>query len=179
MRNTSVFCLGCADPSPGRGSGLAQLACTARHGMDPPHASSSSSSSLLCLLPHGAMSIHRVNRHKFPVLQEEFLVDSNYSFVKELGQGSLVVVCMHWPRSQKLTLFVRERTGAYGVVCAAKSQTTGDSIAIKKVRICLSQQWSYRLSRKERLAAPCDSNIHRANTQLIGSIIALPDHLHC
>lgn len=25
-------------------------------------------------------------------------------------------------------------TGAYGVVCAAKSQTTGDSIAIKKVQ---------------------------------------------
>ncbi|KAK4047134.1 mitogen activated protein kinase 2 [Microbotryomycetes sp. JL201] len=55
------------------------------------------------------MAVHRVDRHRFPVLNEEFLVDSTYEFVKELGQG------------------------AYGVVCSAKSKTTGDSIAIKKV----------------------------------------------
>ncbi|KAM0791562.1 hypothetical protein ACM66B_006009 [Microbotryomycetes sp. NB124-2] len=55
------------------------------------------------------MAVHRVDRHRFPVLNEEFLVDSSYEFVKELGQG------------------------AYGVVCSAKSKVTGDSIAIKKV----------------------------------------------
>ncbi|GAA5861563.1 hypothetical protein JCM5353_002075 [Sporobolomyces roseus] len=53
--------------------------------------------------------IHSVPRVAFPVLSEPFLVDSNYEFVKELGQG------------------------AYGVVCSAKNKITGDSIAIKKV----------------------------------------------
>ncbi|GAA5962348.1 hypothetical protein JCM3765_002950 [Sporobolomyces pararoseus] len=53
--------------------------------------------------------IHSVPRVAFPVLSEPFLVDSNYEFVKELGQG------------------------AYGVVCSAKNKLTGDSIAIKKV----------------------------------------------
>ncbi|GAA5893978.1 uncharacterized protein JCM6883_003688 [Sporobolomyces salmoneus] len=53
--------------------------------------------------------IHAVPRVAFPVLSEPFLVDSNYEFVKELGQG------------------------AYGVVCSAKNKLTGDSIAIKKV----------------------------------------------
>jgi len=31
--------------------------------------------------------IHSVPRVAFPVLSEPFLVDSNYEFVKELGQG--------------------------------------------------------------------------------------------
>ncbi|KDE09325.1 CMGC/MAPK protein kinase [Microbotryum lychnidis-dioicae p1A1 Lamole] len=56
-----------------------------------------------------ASSVHRVQRHAFPVLSESFLVDSTYEFVKELGQG------------------------AYGVVCSAKSTVTGESVAIKKV----------------------------------------------
>ncbi|ORY84142.1 kinase-like domain-containing protein [Leucosporidium creatinivorum] len=57
------------------------------------------------------MAVHRVERHAFPVLAngEEFVVDHTYSFVKELCQG------------------------AYGVVCSAKSTTTGESVAIKKV----------------------------------------------
>ncbi|KAK4700414.1 hypothetical protein P7C70_g5833, partial [Phenoliferia sp. Uapishka_3] len=55
-------------------------------------------------------SIHTLDRSTFPVLSEPFLVDSNYEFVKELGQG------------------------AYGVVCSAKNKVTGDSVAIKKVR---------------------------------------------
>ncbi|GAA6060482.1 hypothetical protein JCM10212_007113 [Sporobolomyces blumeae] len=60
--------------------------------------------------PVAAMpDIHSTPRVAFPVLSEPFLVDSNYEFVKELGQG------------------------AYGVVCSAKSKITGDSIAIKKV----------------------------------------------
>ncbi|GAA5925261.1 mitogen-activated serine/threonine-protein kinase SLT2 [Sporobolomyces koalae] len=63
--------------------------------------------------PYGQQSqqpdIHSVPRVAFPVLTEPFLVDSNYEFVKELGQG------------------------AYGVVCSAKNKLTGDSIAIKKV----------------------------------------------
>ncbi|KAL8279460.1 hypothetical protein RQP46_008022 [Phenoliferia psychrophenolica] len=54
-------------------------------------------------------SIHTLDRSTFPVLSEPFLVDSNYEFVKELGQG------------------------AYGVVCSAKNKLTGDSVAIKKV----------------------------------------------
>lgn len=31
--------------------------------------------------------IHNIARHQFPVLAEPFLVDHNYDFVKELGQG--------------------------------------------------------------------------------------------
>ncbi|GAA5862967.1 hypothetical protein JCM8547_003635 [Rhodosporidiobolus lusitaniae] len=53
--------------------------------------------------------IHHIPRHAFPVLTEPFLVDQNYEFVKELGQG------------------------AYGVVCSAKNRHTGDNVAIKKV----------------------------------------------
>ncbi|GAA6055335.1 hypothetical protein JCM3770_005292 [Rhodotorula araucariae] len=53
--------------------------------------------------------IHHIPRHAFPVLAEPFLVDENYDFVKELGQG------------------------AYGVVCSARNKLTGDTVAIKKV----------------------------------------------
>ncbi|GJN90918.1 hypothetical protein Rhopal_003932-T1 [Rhodotorula paludigena] len=53
--------------------------------------------------------VHHVARHAFPVLSEPFLVDENYEFVKELGQG------------------------AYGVVCSARNRITGDNVAIKKV----------------------------------------------
>ena len=59
-------------------------------------------------------SIHSLARHAFPVLNESFLVDSTFEYVKELGQG------------------------AYGVVCAAKSKVTGESVAIKKVILLLS-----------------------------------------
>ncbi|CAG8703083.1 8157_t:CDS:10, partial [Ambispora leptoticha] len=47
--------------------------------------------------------------HAFPVLNQQFLVDSKYEFIRELGQG------------------------AYGVVCAAKNTETGEQVAIKKV----------------------------------------------
>lgn len=33
------------------------------------------------------MSIHSLPRHAFPVLNESFLVDATYDYVKELGQG--------------------------------------------------------------------------------------------
>lgn len=33
--------------------------------------------------------IHNIARTTFPVLAEPFLVDHNYEFVKELGQGAL------------------------------------------------------------------------------------------
>ncbi|GAA5999740.1 hypothetical protein JCM10207_005886 [Rhodosporidiobolus poonsookiae] len=54
-------------------------------------------------------NIHAIPRHAFPVLTEPFLVDQNYEYVKELGQG------------------------AYGVVCSARNRITGDNVAIKKV----------------------------------------------
>ncbi|CAG8519951.1 11503_t:CDS:10 [Acaulospora morrowiae] len=47
--------------------------------------------------------------HSFPVLNQQFIVDSKYEFIRELGQG------------------------AYGVVCAAKNTETGEHVAIKKV----------------------------------------------
>ncbi|CAG8534319.1 2894_t:CDS:10 [Acaulospora morrowiae] len=48
-------------------------------------------------------------RHSFPVLNQQFLVDEKYQFIRELGQG------------------------AYGVVCAARNTQTGEGVAIKKV----------------------------------------------
>jgi hypothetical protein len=32
-------------------------------------------------------NIHTLERHTFPVLSEQFLVDKTYDFIKELGQG--------------------------------------------------------------------------------------------
>ncbi|EGG12085.1 uncharacterized protein MELLADRAFT_46685 [Melampsora larici-populina 98AG31] len=55
------------------------------------------------------MDLAAPRRHAFPVLNDQFFVDEDYEFIKELGQG------------------------AYGVVCAAKSKRTGESVAIKKV----------------------------------------------
>ena len=48
-------------------------------------------------------------RHTFTALQQAFVVDSAYQFVKELGQG------------------------AYGCVVAAKHRLTGEGCAIKKI----------------------------------------------
>ncbi|KAG0755522.1 hypothetical protein G6F57_006227 [Rhizopus arrhizus] len=45
----------------------------------------------------------------FPVLNQQFVVDKKYQFIREMGQG------------------------AYGVVCAAKDSSTGEQVAIKKV----------------------------------------------
>lgn len=55
-------------------------------------------------------------RHNFPVLQESFIVEVDYEFVKELGQG------------------------AYGVVCSAKHIQTGENVAIKKVTKIFSKR---------------------------------------
>ena len=48
-------------------------------------------------------------RHAFKALQQTFVVDQDYSFHKELGQG------------------------AYGLVVAAKNRRTGEGCAIKKI----------------------------------------------
>jgi serine/threonine protein kinase len=50
-----------------------------------------------------------MQRHSFTALNSNFVVDSEYQFVKELGQG------------------------AYGCVVAAKHRRTGDGCAIKKI----------------------------------------------
>lgn len=48
-------------------------------------------------------------RKVFKVFNQEFIVDERYNVTKELGQG------------------------AYGIVCAATNNTTGEGVAIKKV----------------------------------------------
>ncbi|KAI8983708.1 MAP kinase [Pilobolus umbonatus] len=47
--------------------------------------------------------------HAFPVLNQQFIVDRKYQFIREMGQG------------------------AYGVVCAAKDTESDEQVAIKKV----------------------------------------------
>ncbi|KAL1927892.1 hypothetical protein VTP01DRAFT_3297 [Rhizomucor pusillus] len=47
--------------------------------------------------------------HSFPVINQHFIVDKKFQFIREMGQG------------------------AYGVVCAAKDTETGEQVAIKKV----------------------------------------------
>ena len=49
------------------------------------------------------------DRHSFQALNSTFVVDSEYQFVKELGQG------------------------AYGCVVAAKHRRSGEGCAIKKI----------------------------------------------
>lgn len=49
-------------------------------------------------------------RKVFKVFNQEFIVDERYNVTKELGQG------------------------AYGIVCAATNNTTGEGVAIKKVK---------------------------------------------
>jgi len=50
-----------------------------------------------------------MSTHVFPVLNQQFIVDRKYQYIRELGQG------------------------AYGVVCAATNTDTGEQCAIKKV----------------------------------------------
>ena len=85
--------------------------------------------------------IHNIARHQFPLLAEPFLVDHNYDFVKELGQGQSTR-----RGGQTLRCLVERHgmkgadpgpgisAGAYGVVCSARNRITGESVAIKKVR---------------------------------------------
>jgi serine/threonine protein kinase len=53
--------------------------------------------------------IYTMQRHSFTALGGQFVVDADYSFVKELGQG------------------------AYGLVVAARHRRTGEGCAIKKI----------------------------------------------
>lgn len=60
-----------------------------------------------------------MQRHSFQALNSTFVVDSEYEYVKELGQG------------------------AYGCVVAAKHRRSGDGCAIKKItnintKVCVS-----------------------------------------
>ncbi|CEQ39597.1 SPOSA6832_01130 [Sporobolomyces salmonicolor] len=100
-------------------------------------------------MAHTYPDIHHVPRHAFPVLSEPFLVDSNYEFVKELGQGqyqlmSLEYLGVGW-------------TGAYGVVCSAKNKLTGDSIAIKKVTKVFQKKILTKRALRELKYAPSSS----------------------
>ena len=73
-------------------------------------------------MAHGRVA---VQRHSFTALNSTFVVDSEYQFVKELGQG------------------------AYGCVVAAKHRGTGDGCAIKKItnintKVCIScTHWAF------------------------------------
>lgn len=48
----------------------------------------------------GVDPIHNIARTTFPVLAEPFLVDQNYEFVKELGQGALPP-SLSWRRCER------------------------------------------------------------------------------
>ena len=62
------------------------------------------------LLRPSSITFHRImQRHSFTALNSTFVVDAEYQFVKELGQG------------------------AYGCVVAAKHRRTGEGCAIKKI----------------------------------------------
>lgn len=55
------------------------------------------------------MSRQQISRHTFTALNSTFIVDAEYQFVKELGQG------------------------AYGCVVAARHRRSGEGCAIKKI----------------------------------------------
>ena len=55
------------------------------------------------------MSRQPISRHTFTALNSTFIVDAEYQFVKELGQG------------------------AYGCVVAARHRRSGEGCAIKKI----------------------------------------------
>lgn len=61
------------------------------------------------LLPLFSRSQPKMQRHSFQALNSTFVVDSEYQFTKELGQG------------------------AYGCVVAAKHRRSGEGCAIKKI----------------------------------------------
>ena len=72
--------------------------------------SSTSSISVSSSFPSTGTVINIImQRHSFNALNSNFIVDSEYQFVKELGQG------------------------AYGCVVAAKHRRTGEGCAIKKI----------------------------------------------
>lgn len=78
------------------------------------------------------------NRKAITVLQEPFQVDPAYEFVKELGAGAY-----GWVQLLQLAIwYIPEYIHLYidycllwfdSLVCAARNNQTGDSVAIKKV----------------------------------------------
>lgn len=68
-----------------------------------------------------------MQRHSFQALNSTFVVDSEYQFVKELGQG------------------------AYGCVVSAKHRRTGEGCAIKKIT---NINTKVRLQPKDACEAP-------------------------
>lgn len=69
--------------------------------------SAPSTTTYTLLLPH--LLLPNMQRHSFTALNSTFIVDSEYQFVKELGQG------------------------AYGCVVSAKHRRSGEGCAIKKI----------------------------------------------
>ncbi|KNZ44188.1 uncharacterized protein VP01_941g8 [Puccinia sorghi] len=76
---------------------------------DKNHTNSTHSPQKTHILPTTMPASAPPRRRAFPVLNDQFFVDEDYEFVKELGQG------------------------AYGIVCSARNTKTGKSVAIKKV----------------------------------------------
>jgi len=80
-----------------------------------------------------------MQRHSFTALNSTFVVDSEYQFVKELGQG------------------------AYGCVVAARHRRSGEGCAIKKItnintKVDAITQLSQRFSKKIHKCFTEDSN---------------------
>ena len=78
-----------------------------------------------------------MQRRTFTALNSTFIVDADYEFVKELGQG------------------------AYGCVVAAKHRTTGETVAIKKItnintKVALFRVVQVRSSDSDRIAEDID-----------------------
>jgi hypothetical protein len=76
-----------------------------------------------------------MQRHSFTALNSTFVVDSEYQFVKELGQG------------------------AYGCVVAAKHRRTGEGCAIKKItnintKVCVYFIACVRVRARGRVLGP-------------------------
>jgi serine/threonine protein kinase len=68
-----------------------------------------------------------MQRHTFTALNSAFVVDAEYQFVKELGQG------------------------AYGCVVAARHRRSGDGCAIKKITNINNKVWPGRFTDDRRL----------------------------
>ncbi|KAG1098691.1 hypothetical protein G6F42_017948 [Rhizopus arrhizus] len=86
----------------------------------------------------------------FPVLNQQFIVDKKFQFIREMGQG------------------------AYGVVCAAKDCETNEQVAIKKVcRIFEKTILAKRALREVKLLKHFNGHENVSKTVLVSLVIAL------